>query len=173
MQAQLQADITNDNPAILSTAQKIGAASMVVRKSFLHASWSEMSLASELSGSDALVRVQSRVQDYWDRQWEKRLISSLIGVLYSNVANNGGDMVLDIHALAGTVTLPGTNIALPNSLSRRVSCLSTLPLVFWRSRGCYPEGGRILFHPDRLKEMSLFPGMRGFLAVSLQEISIA
>ena len=32
----------------------------------------------------------SRVLAYWDRQWEKRLIASLMGVLYSNVANNGG-----------------------------------------------------------------------------------
>ena len=60
-----------------------------------------------------LVRVQSRVQAYWDRQWEKRLIASLIGVLYSNVANNGGDMVNDIHALSGTVTLPGTTVTVP------------------------------------------------------------
>ena len=106
----VEADITNDNPTVLSTAQKISAAAMVCRKSFLHASWSEMSLASELSGSDALVRVQSRVHDYWDRQWEKRLIASLMGVLYSNVANNAGDMVNDIRSLAGTVTLPGTNV---------------------------------------------------------------
>jgi hypothetical protein len=97
----VEADITTDVLATLSTPQKISAAAMLVRKSFLHASWSEMSLASELSGSDALVRVQSRVQAYWDRQWEKRLIASLLGVLYSNVANNGGDMVTDIHLTGG------------------------------------------------------------------------
>src|ERR1035437_7979003 len=91
--ADVEADITTDVLATLSTPQKISAAAMVVRKSFLHASWSEMSLASELSGSEALVRVQSRVQNYWDRQFEKRLIASLMGVLYANVANNGGDMV--------------------------------------------------------------------------------
>jgi hypothetical protein len=90
--ADVEADITTDVLATLSTPQKISAAAMVVRKSFLHASWSEMSLASELSGSDALLRVQSRVQNYWDRQFEKRLISSLLGVLYSNVANNSGDI---------------------------------------------------------------------------------
>jgi hypothetical protein len=33
-----------------------------------------------------------------------------MGVLYGNVANNGADMVNDIHALAGTVTLPGTTL---------------------------------------------------------------
>jgi hypothetical protein len=97
-----ESDITNDNPAILSTPQKITAAKQVVRKSFLHQSWSEMSLASELSGSDALQRVQSRVQAYWDRQWERRLIASLLGVLYSNVANNASDMVNDISGASGT-----------------------------------------------------------------------
>lgn len=97
----VEADITTDVLATLSTPQKIGAAEMLVRKSFLHASWSEMSLASELSGSDALVRVQSRVQAYWDRQFEKRLIASLLGVLYSNVANNSADMVTDIHLTGG------------------------------------------------------------------------
>ena len=121
----VEADITNDNPAILSTAQKVTASKQVVRKSFLHASWSEISLASELSGSSALVRVQSRVQAYWDRQWEKRLIASLMGVLYSNVANNGGDMVNDIHALAGTVTLPGTNITVPANAFNGLSVINT------------------------------------------------
>lgn len=101
----VEADISTDNAAVLSTPQKITAAAQVVRKSFLHASWSEMSLASELSGSEALLRIQSRVSAYWDRQWEKRLIASLMGVLYSNVANNGGDMVNDIHAAAPSRTL--------------------------------------------------------------------
>jgi hypothetical protein len=121
----VEADITNDDPTINSTAQKVTAAKQVVRKSFVHASWSEMNLASELSGSDALQRVQSRVGAYWDRQWEKRLIASLMGVLYSNVANNGGDMVNDIHALAGNVTLPGTNIAVPANAFNGLSVINT------------------------------------------------
>jgi hypothetical protein len=121
----IEADITNDDPTINSTAQKVTASKQIVRKSFVHASWSEMSLASELSGSDALVRVQSRVQAYWDRQWEKRLIASLMGVLYSNVANNGGDMVLDVHSQAGTVTLPGTNITVPANTFNGLSVINT------------------------------------------------
>jgi hypothetical protein len=99
----VEADITNDNPAILSTTQKVTASKQVVRKSFLHASWSEASLASELSGSSALERVQSRVQAYWDRQFEKRLIASLMGVLYSNVANSASDMVMNVSS-TGAIT---------------------------------------------------------------------
>jgi hypothetical protein len=98
----VEADITNDDPTILSTPQKIGASKQVVRKSFLHESWSEMSLASELSGSSALKRIQDRVNAYWDRQFEQRVIATLLGVLASNVANNGSDMVVDISGGAGT-----------------------------------------------------------------------
>ncbi len=53
-----------------------------------------MSLASELSGDSALARIQDRVTAYWDRQIEKRVISTLLGVLASNVANNASDMVV-------------------------------------------------------------------------------
>ena len=97
-----EADITSDDPTVNSTPQKITAAAAIVRKAFLHASWSEMSLASELSGSDALTRIQSRVGAYWDRQFETRLIASLRGVLLSNVANNSGDMTNDISGGSGT-----------------------------------------------------------------------
>ena len=91
-----------------STAQKVTASKQIVRKSFLHASWSEMSLASELSGSDALA-CESRAasKPIGTGNGKSVLIASLMGVLYSNVANNGGDMCNDIHALSGTVTLPG------------------------------------------------------------------
>jgi hypothetical protein len=121
----IEADITTDNSAVLSTPQKITAASQLVRKSFLHSSWSEMSLASELSGSEALARVQSRVLAYWNRQWEKRLIASLLGVLYSNVANNASDMVNDIHAAAGTVTLPGTTVTVPANAFNGLAVINT------------------------------------------------
>ena len=100
----VEADITNDDPTILSTPQKVGSGRQTVRKSFLHASWSEMALASELAGASALARIQSRVSDYWDRQFEKRLIASLRGILASNVTNNSSDMVNDISQLTGTGT---------------------------------------------------------------------
>ena len=60
-----------------------------------------MNLASELSGDNALVRIQERAAAYWTRQTQRRLIASLNGILADNVANDGGDMVLDISGAAG------------------------------------------------------------------------
>lgn len=101
-----EANVVNDDPAAFSVPNKIGSGKQVVRKSYLHNSWSAMNLASELSGSDAVARVKSRVLDYWDRQWQRRVIGSLRGVLANNIktaatGGNDGDMVLDISALTG------------------------------------------------------------------------
>jgi hypothetical protein len=98
-----EANISSDDYTVNSVPLKLSTTKQVVRKSFLNQSWSEMNLASELSGSDALTRIQDRVSSWWDRQLEKRIIASLRGVLLSNVANNASDMVVDISGLTGVL----------------------------------------------------------------------
>jgi hypothetical protein len=61
-----------------------------------------------LAGDNALARIQDRVTAYWTRQVQRRLIASLNGILADNVANDGGDMVLDISTLTGTAALFST-----------------------------------------------------------------
>jgi hypothetical protein len=52
-----EADVVSDDPDTNSTPHSISTGKQVVRKSFLHNSWSAMNLASELAGSDALARI--------------------------------------------------------------------------------------------------------------------
>ncbi|MBE0487379.1 hypothetical protein [Marinobacter sp.] len=96
-----EADIVNDNPATNSTPGKLTAGKQVVRKSFLHKSWSSMNLASEIAGADALGRIQSRAGAYWDRQLQRRLVGTMNGILADNVASDDGDMLLDISGETG------------------------------------------------------------------------
>ena len=60
-----------------------------------------MNLASELSGSDALARIQGRVEAYWQRQAQRRLVASLKGIKAGNIANDSSDMVKDISGGTG------------------------------------------------------------------------
>lgn len=99
-----EANIVSDDPAAMAAPRKLGTGKQVVRKAFLHSSWSAMNLASELSGSDALARIQTRASAYWGRQAQRRLIASLNGILLGNVASNAGDMVLDISAGTGAAS---------------------------------------------------------------------
>ena len=96
-----EANIANDDPTILAVPRKLSSGKQIVRKAFLHQSWAAMNLASELSGSNALERIQDRVAAYWTRQAQKRLIASLQGIMADNVANDASDMANDISAGAG------------------------------------------------------------------------
>ncbi len=100
-----EANIANDDPAVTATPRKLTSEKQVVRKSFLHNSWSAMNLASELSGDDALNRIRDRAAAYWTRQTQRRLIASLNGILADNVANDAGDMVVDISAEVGAAAV--------------------------------------------------------------------
>ncbi|BAP13793.1 hypothetical protein AS19_09420 [Alcanivorax sp. NBRC 101098] len=99
-----EANIINDDPLITSTPNKLQTTKQVVRKAFLHNSWASMNLASELAGSDAISRIQERAQAYWERQLQKRLVASLTGVMAGNVADDSGDMVLDISTETGAAS---------------------------------------------------------------------
>lgn len=111
----IEPNISSDVAADLATPNGVNAYSMIVRKSFLNNFWAEMSFASELAGSSALERIQSRVAAYWDQQFEQRLLKSLLGCMLSNIANNSGDMVVDISAATtgAPVTINGTQYTSP------------------------------------------------------------
>lgn len=96
-----EANITNDDPSKEAVPAKLSAGKQIVRKSFLHKSWSAMNLASELAGSDAISRIQARAADYWTRQTQRRLVATLNGLKAENVANGAGDMIVDISTATG------------------------------------------------------------------------
>lgn len=100
-----EADIASDDPDELAVPRKIHAGRQYVRKSYLHASWSAMNLASELAGDDAIARIEARVGAYWQRQAQRRLVATLTGILAGNVADHEGDMVLDITGGTGDAAL--------------------------------------------------------------------
>ncbi|HEX4286119.1 MAG TPA: hypothetical protein VHZ28_13575 [Terracidiphilus sp.] len=107
---------SDDNPAHLSVPSKIAAINHVVRKTYANNSWAAASFAGELAGSDPMQRIAERVNAYWDRTYEYRLIKSLYGILLSNVANNSGDLVVDISAATADVpvTINGTDYTSPS-----------------------------------------------------------
>jgi hypothetical protein len=102
-------DYGTDDPADVATPAKIDAGTQIARMASLNKSLSAADLSRELAGSDPLQHVADRYGTYWMRQWQKRAIASLEGVLADNVANDGGDMVNDIagatNADVGATTL--------------------------------------------------------------------
>ncbi len=91
----------SDDTANEATPDNIGSGEMIARTAFLNKGLSAADLVVELAGSDPMLRIRSRFETYWMRQWQRRVIASLQGVLADNIANDGEDMVEDISIEAG------------------------------------------------------------------------
>lgn len=85
-------DVTGDS----STPNKITTAIMKYRLCSQNNSWSTMDLAVDLALEDPVMAITNRVGSYWATTNERRLIQSTMGLLADNVANDSGDMVVNI-----------------------------------------------------------------------------
>ena len=87
---------SNDNPADTSTPANITRYIQRWRLASQNKSWSTMDIAAELALKDPVAAITSKIGQYWATQNERRLIQSAMGVLADNVANYGGDMVVNL-----------------------------------------------------------------------------
>lgn len=97
----VEPNYSTDDPDTSATPNKIQAGEQVARLAHPNQGYSAMDLSGELAGSDPMQRIRNRFGTYWQRQWQRRAIKSLVGVLADNVANDSGDMVSDISIADG------------------------------------------------------------------------
>lgn len=85
-----------DATADVAVPAKVTTGTQIARLAPLNQGYSSADLAAELAGADPMQQVRNRFGTYWMRQWQRRTICSLEGVIADNVANDSGDMVNDI-----------------------------------------------------------------------------
>ncbi len=101
-------NLTTDTTAV-ATAEKVDQGEQITRKAFLNNGWAKSALASELAlGGDVMEHIRSRVDTYWMRQWQRRLLNTCEGVRADNVANDAGDMTHDVAAESIALTTVST-----------------------------------------------------------------
>lgn len=102
-------NLSNDNPASLATPDKIAQGEQISRKAFLNKGLSASDLATELAmGPKAMEHIRARIDTYWMRQWQRRLIATANGVLADNIAANGSDMVFNAAGATNADVAAGT-----------------------------------------------------------------
>lgn len=101
--ANSEPNYSSDDPAQISTPDKITTGDQIARIAYLNKSWSATDLASEIAGSNAMQRIAARVEAWWARQYQARLIAATVGLYADNLAANSGDMVFNAaRQTAGT-----------------------------------------------------------------------
>lgn len=101
LDADVEPNYSTDDPDVKSSPGKVSSGQFATRTSYLNKSYSTMDLVAILAGSDPMQRIRNRFGAYWTRQWQRRLIAQSVGVMASNVANNSGDMVLNLAIETG------------------------------------------------------------------------
>lgn len=103
----------SDDTENAATPQKIVQGEQIARKAFVNQGWKEADLVTELAmGDDALQFIRNRTAKYFSIQFQRRLINSCNGILADNVANDSGDMVINV------ATEDGANATASNKFSR-------------------------------------------------------
>lgn len=97
----VEPNMSNDDPADIAVPMKIGTSTMNFRKSFMNQGWSSMDLVAELLGQDPMNRIKERTDTYWQRQIKRRFYATMKGVIADNIANDGGDMGVNVAGNAG------------------------------------------------------------------------
>lgn len=103
LDASIEPNYSNTTYTDVAEPQKITSDEMTARISYLNEGFSSSDLNKELAGSDPMERIAARVDSYWNRQFQRRVIAVAVGLYNDNVAADGGDMVVDVSS-----STPGT-----------------------------------------------------------------
>lgn len=94
--AWVESNVASDNPAVKSDPSNVNAGSQIGRTDYRSRDWSVMALTQAVSGAPVLDYVASVVGTYWAQDYQQNVLAKLQGIEATNVASNGGDMVLSL-----------------------------------------------------------------------------
>jgi hypothetical protein len=101
LDASSDPNISTDDPTDLATPQKIAADDMMVRNADYNNAWSAADLAADVAGSNPMLMIKQRTNNYWSLQLQRFLSSITLGIAKLNKASNSSDMVNDISIADG------------------------------------------------------------------------
>lgn len=87
---------TDDDTSMATSHAKVDSMLMTWRSAQRNYSWSVMDLAKELADADPLGAITNRVGWFWAVDDEQRMLATTKGILADNIANDAGDMVIDL-----------------------------------------------------------------------------
>ncbi|WP_285112865.1 hypothetical protein [Leclercia adecarboxylata] len=95
LDASIESNYSNDVYTDIAVPLSVTSASMQARAAYLNEGWNAMNLVKNITNQDPLEFVASRLTSYWQRVAQRRTIATVVGLYNDNVADNGGDMVVD------------------------------------------------------------------------------
>lgn len=104
--SSIEPNYSNDVYADVATPRNVETGEMLARVAYLNEGFGQADLTVELTSKNPLQSVASRLDNYWQRQAQRRLIATALGIYNNNVAatdafHTQNDMVVDVSATSG------------------------------------------------------------------------
>lgn len=96
--ADIPSEPVNDDPTDLIEVKKVTSRKERAARNVRAQAWGNMDLNAILAGDDPQRIIVQRQSNYWQRANKRTILSMLNGIIADNVANDGGDLVLDTNA---------------------------------------------------------------------------
>lgn len=102
----IEPNYSNDVFQDIATPRAIQTGEMQVRVAYLNEGFGQADLTVELTNQNPLQSVAARLDNFWQRQAQRRLLATSLGIYNDNVAatdafHTQGDMVVDVSATLG------------------------------------------------------------------------
>ncbi|WP_241647287.1 hypothetical protein [Rosenbergiella metrosideri] len=92
--ASIEPNYSNDIYADVAEPRAIETGEMDVRVAYLNEGFGQADLTVELTSQNPLQSVAARLDNFWQRQMQRRLLATCAGIKAENVANGGSDMIV-------------------------------------------------------------------------------
>lgn len=102
----IEPNYSNDVYQDIATPRNVQTGEMMARVAYLNEGFGQADLTVELTSQNPLQSVASRLDNFWQRQAQRRLIATALGLYNDNVAatdayHTQNDMVIDVSATLG------------------------------------------------------------------------
>ncbi|EBG7725884.1 hypothetical protein FJH33_11525 [Salmonella enterica] len=102
----IEPNYSNDVYQDIATPRAIQTGEMMARVAYLNEGFGQADLTVELTSQNPLQSIASRLDNFWQRQAQRRLIATALGLYNNNVAatdayHEQNDMVVDVSATLG------------------------------------------------------------------------
>lgn len=104
--SSIEPNYSNDVYQDIATPRAINTGEMMARVAYLNEGFGQADLTVELTSQNPLQSIAARMDNFWMRQAQRRLIATSLGIYNDNVAatdayHTQNDMVVDVSATSG------------------------------------------------------------------------
>nr|DAH52755.1 MAG TPA: major capsid protein [Caudoviricetes sp.] len=104
--ASIEPNYSNDVYQDIATPRAINTGEMDVRVAYLNEGFGQADLTVELTSQNPLQSVARRLDNFWQRQAQRRLLATTLGLYNDNVSatdayHTQNDMIIDVSATSG------------------------------------------------------------------------